>query len=1130
MSIEYDEVLESFVIEATEAVADLENDFLTIEENGENIDVDLVNKVFRNIHSIKGTAGFCGLQRIGGLAHEMENVLNLIRNQELNPTPGCMEILLRGADQLTAMVTDVVNSNEVDTSQLEEELKAVETLGPPEHRDANATAATAASSGAGSDEAPAPEGDGSPSSDSADDNGPFSLNDDDDVYDVMLPDGSVAFLMIPTGSMNEHRRDGRHIHLLTLDLIAEQRGDERHPAMLLQELEENGSILQAYVSTGAVPPIETSIAEQLEFIVLYASATSSSELADLFDVNPASVTPIAEAAGSGDPIAAGGIGLGLSLGVPIAATDDSDDIAAIAAELDAAPPAASPAPEAATAADGPASTAPSGSGSTSAAKPDTPRAETPQAQQFLRVSVQNLDTLMNLAGELVLSRNQLNQGVSNEDGEESLESIAARIDRITSELQEAIMQTRMQPVGAVFNKFPRIVRDLSKQLDKQIELDIHGKEVELDKSIIEAIGDPLTHLIRNACDHGVEVPDARISKGKEGEGRVVMRAFHQAGKVFITIEDDGAGIDPDKMRANATKKGLMNEDEAQALSDSDAQMLIFHPGFSTAAAITDVSGRGVGMDVVRTNIEMLGGSIEIQSEVNVGTTFRIQLPLTLAIIPSLVVVNGDNRYAIPQTNISELMRVKPEDISERIGRIDDAEVLRLRGDLLPLISLRQVMKDPRIVDPGRKPKTKDTDAASSPSAPAPAPVAATATAEVDGDERPKCPPGMEPSSMIGEPEAINIIVIEAGTLRYGLVVDDVADSQEIVVKPLGRHMKNCQTLAGATILGDGDIALILDLTGVANHGRLSKRADRANAQREALDSDGISVEMQSSLIFSNHSTELFAVPTALISRIERVAAADLGKLGGKDILQYSGHSLPLISLEHHVNVLPREEHDHYHVVVFTFAGSDIGLIAPQLVDIHGISTQIDQVTFSEPGIIGSVIENERPVRIVDVVTLGRTAYPDRFVDESPKAVSRGPVSILLAEDSNFFRRQVISFLESDGYEVVGCEDGQIAWDVLQDPDRTFDLILTDIEMPNMNGVELTATIRADPMTAHLPIIALSSLSSDEDIKKARNAGVNDYQIKMDRDELLKAISTQLDAYRERAGLGVNAAAATGVPA
>lgn len=1181
MPLEYDEIIESFVVEATEAVADLETDFLAIEEGGADIDDDLVAKVFRNIHSMKGTAGFCGLDRIGALAHEMENVLNMVRNKELVPTPGVVEVLLRGADKLTQMVADVLNSNEYDTHALEDELKLIESHGPPEDRDGSETA-PAAGGDTPADASDAGGGGGDDSGDDGDDDEgggeewPFASDDDEGDYDVELENGTIAFLCIPKAQMNEHRREGRSIHVITVDLFQQDADADRTPTDVVSAFGEHGSILQAYVSTGPVPPLDVGEADELPFVALFATEVAEEDLAETLGIDEEAIELVADPAG--------------------AVHEEHEPAEAQAPEAEQAPEAGTPAAAAAADAPEPAAAPAAAAAAPAAAKPDpkkpAEKAEAPKIEQYLRVSVTNLDTLMNLAGELVLSRNQLLQAstsvvdAKDDDGEENLDSIANRIDRITSELQEAIMQTRMQPVGSVFNKFPRIVRDLAKQLGKQIELDVHGKEVELDKSIIEAIGDPLTHLIRNACDHGVETPEKRAETGKGPEGTVILKAFHQAGKVFITIEDDGAGINADRMRSKAVEKGLMTEEAAAELPDLEAQMLIFHAGFSTAEQVTDVSGRGVGMDVVRTNIEALGGSIEIDSKVGRGSIFRIQLPLTLAIIPSLVVVDGANCYAIPQTNISELIRVKPEDIAGRIGRINDAEVLRLRGDLLPLIKLSAAVDDGRSAEEyanarnaGKRMQHDEEEAAqvdaptastgtpdatapladaptvetgqmldvagaegvadpaadAGPAAEAPTienevtPEVATDPAAVDPPGHEEPPPGFQPTELVDDREAVSIIVVEAGTLRYGLVVDEVADSQEIVVKPLGRHMKDCHLLAGATVLGDGTVALILDLTGVADEGRLDKTADRVETDSNEGDGEFMT-ETQSSLLFTNNDEELFAVPTALISRIERIEASQIENIGGKDFLQYGGRALPLMSLENHISALPRAEQDHYHVVVFTFGGADMGLIAPHLVDIRGIPTDVDQDTFVENGVIGSIIENDRAIRIIDVLTLGRAAFPDRFEDDSPLGAAGGvPTTILLAEDSNFFRAQVTSFLSAEGYEVVGCEDGQIAWQVLQDPSRTFDMVLTDIEMPNMNGYELTRSIRSDPMFAHLPVIGLSSLSSDEDVKRAKDAGVNAYQIKMDRESLLEDIKTILEEARDRAGLGATTSA-QGVPA
>jgi two-component system chemotaxis sensor kinase CheA len=362
------------------------------------------------------------------------------------------------------------------------------------------------------------------------------------------------------------------------------------------------------------------------------------------------------------------------------------------------------------------------------------------SDSIVRVNVAILDRLMNLAGELVLSRNQLISAVS-QGMKEGFEAIAARVDQVTSELQETIMQTRMQPIGSVFGRFPRVVRDLSAKLGKECSLEIEGDEVEVDKTIVEAMGDPLTHLVRNSVDHGIETPDRRRADGKYETGTVRLRAFHQAGKVCIRIEDDGAGMDPVKLKTKAIEKGIISVEQAAMMTESESYRLIFAPGFSTASHVTDVSGRGVGMDVVKTNIEQLGGTVDIESEVGKGSAVHITLPLTLAIVPSMIIGCAGERYAVPQANSGELVRVPEAEMQQRIGVVQGAEVLRLRGALLPLVRLEKTLGLRR----------------------------------VDSADR---------------PTSANILVLETGQIRYGLLVDSLFDNEEIVVKPLGKHVRD----------------------------------------------------------------------------------------------------------------------------------------------------------------------------------------------------------------------------------------------------------------------------------------------------------------------------------------------------
>jgi len=1072
MPNENDELIGSFVEEANEFLSNVENDFLAIEEAGANVDHDLVNKVFRGIHSMKGSAGFLGLKTIGTLAHESENVLNLIRNDELIPTPAVVNSLLKSADLLRSMVNDVGTSNTIDILEYINELKAAVA--------------------------------GDISAETAE-----CLNRD---IDIAMPNGSLAFVMIKEIEPVSRQKQGCHIYVVEADFFADVQEKDRTPLDFLRSVYEVGELIDSYMSTAGVGDLSCELPDTLSFVMLLGSKLDSSdELADHLQVSPDRVHHIAtpeqtswEASG---PQALHGPGATHSVGTKSAADPIANEpvveaeSAVSVAPMDEAQPSAA---AAAAAVPSEAKGKPAKAGS--AANANTTSSE----QTSLRVNVKVLDTLMNLAGELVLGRNQLLQEASSKD-HRGIEVVAGRIDQVTSELQEAIMQTRMQPIGTVFSKFPRIVRDLSGDLGKQCELVIDGKDVELDKTIIEGIGDPLTHLIRNSVDHGVETPDIRISRGKNPCGTVSLKAYHQAGKVNISISDDGAGIDVVKLKAKAVEKGIITAEHAGEISQRDALRLIFHPGFSMAAKVTSVSGRGVGMDVVKTNIERMGGTVDVSTELGVGTTIKLKLPLTLAIIPSLIVRGGEDNFAIPQVNINELVRIKASEVSQKIERVKSAEVLRLRGNLLPLIRLDSVLgKQAKYLDRATEEyKDDNRDRA-----------ADRRVSRVDdgvandvADDRREGKDRRERTSA----GALKIIVVESGHLRYGLIVDELYDSKEIVVKPLGHHMKGCSCLAGATILGDGNIALILDVAGIAAYtGLTSSDHDIEDTKSKTGSAAGDSGETQSVLLFTNDPSEVFGVPTTYISRIERVRGEQIDSVGGQEILQYRGVSLPLLALEQHIKAKPRLENLRaLYIVVFKLSGREVGLIAPELVDIAEIPVDMDTTTFNDTGVVGSAIVNDKAVRLIDVYELAQVAHPEWFEqkeDVRVEAKKEAEGVILLAEDSSFFRQQMVNILETDGYKVVACEDGQIAWDTLQnETDTNFALVVTDIEMPNMDGLQLARAIKGDSRFAHIPIIAVTSLASEEDMQRGYEAGADDYHVKLDRDKLLATTARYLKA-------------------
>ena len=675
----------------------------------------------------------------------------------------------------------------------------------------------------------------------------------------------------------------------------------------------------------------------------------------------------------------------------------------------------------------------------------------------IRVSVLLLDRLMNLSGELVLGRNQLIQakGAQNEKG---IALAATRLNQVVSEMQEAIMQTRMQPIGTLFQRFPRVVRDLAAKLGKRARLEIDGKEVDLDRSILEALSDPLTHIVRNSVDHGMEMPEQRRIAGKAQEGTVRMSAAQQGGNVRIEIADDGRGIDPIKLKRKAVEKGVITPSEAQAMSDREAVNLIFAPGFSTAEKVTDVSGRGVGMDVVRSNIEKLGGHVDVQTTVGHGTTIAITIPLTLAILPAMVISCGARRYVLAQANVAELVRIRDGEGSMRIVRMDGREVLRLRGSVLPLLRLRQVLGEP------------------------------------SGDAH----------------RESTIVVVETADLRYGLVVDAPPDAEEIVVKPLGRHLKKRIEYAGATILGDGRVAMILDAAGVAEAANLRPTEVQKTTPGQQAEERG-ETETAELVLFRNHPQESFAVSLGLVDRIQRVDRSALQEVGGRTVFADGERALPIVYLERVVQAQPAVEQARLSVLVLRIDKQQFGVVAPLIEDIRALTVKVDDRTLAEEGVLGSFQLQERTVRLLDPTAVARKALPQLFTaapEAKVEAVARGPLKVLFAEDTKFFREHVTRTLRGGGFEVTACADGDLAWQELQKDGARFDVVVTDVQMPVCDGLELTRRIRRSEQHARLPVVALTSLSSSEHESEGIQAGVSAYLVKLDDAALIAAVRQQ----------------------
>ena len=1081
MSIQFDETLKIFIDESLEHLADIQNDLLAIEAAGADIDENLVNKVYRAAHSIKGGSGFMGLTNIKNLTHEMENILGKIRSREMVPNAEIINILLLASDALVELINNITQSNDIDISHHIKSLLSI-TTGVPAKKEAEVETE-------GLDDIPEP------------------------IF-ISFPD-QIAGFKINDDMISEGRKGGKYIYLIRFDLIHDIHKNNKTLTDLLNDMCSTGIVLDKHIDVDAVGFLrEKELPDQFPFAVLFATIVSPKDINLLFEINEEQIYEL------NDDLQVKSI------------TDHSDsdsDVLAPERQLkyeyrgDEALKTTSSDFHEETVEECSNEEEPEKEDVSEIKVEDTKTCMTP-SDTSLRVNVSLLDTLMNLAGELVLSRNQLLQAISSGDPR-AAETSGQRIDLITSELQEAIMLTRMQNIGIVFNKFPRVVRDLASNLGKNVELFLKGKEVALDKTIIEAIGDPLTHLVRNSVDHGIELPDDRVKIGKNPTGRIYLKAYHEAGQVNIEISDDGKGLDGRKLAATAVANGMITEDQARMMSDKEKMNLIFMPGFSTAEKVTDVSGRGVGMDVVKTNLDRLGGVIDIDSKLGEGTTIRIKLPLTLAIIPSQIIVAGGDRYAIPQVNLEELLRIPAHQVKDRVEIVGDAEVVRLRGKLLPLIKLADVIgikstyfdyKDGssktdrrRNISDRRSKKSpffyEDcTDAEDS----------KIKTGKKENLDRISEEVKRDPKDRrYHSSSALNIVVVSTGAMKYGLVVDELNDSEEIVVKPLGRHLKVCREYAGATIMGDGRVALILDVANLANiYGLTSvERSDRATEL--AMEKDAAyrtNKDRQSMLVFRGADNEQFAIPINHVERIEKIKNTDIEEVGGKKVMKYRGGSLALFTIDQVAQVKPMDKKEDLLVIVVNIADREVGIMAVGPVDAREISVEVDDETLKQKGILGSAIIGDHTTLLVDVYGLVHTLNPGWFPDRETVQTAEGKgATILYAEDSNFFRNQVKGFMEEEGYKVIGAEDGIVAWNLLLKHSEEVTLVVTDIEMPNLDGYELSEKIRKDKRFADLPIIALTTMAGEENIARGEAVGIDDYQIKLDREKLMRSVHDYL---------------------
>jgi two-component system chemotaxis sensor kinase CheA len=682
-----------------------------------------------------------------------------------------------------------------------------------------------------------------------------------------------------------------------------------------------------------------------------------------------------------------------------------------------------------------------------AERPDEERGDR-LANHSIRVNVDTLDHLMTTVSELVLTRNQLLEIVRRHE-DSDFKVPLQRLSNVTAELQEGVMKTRMQPIGNAWQKLPRVVRDLCAELGKDIELAMRGADTELDRQVLDLVKDPLTHLVRNCADHGIESPAERIAAGKPAKGMIRLSAWHEGGHIIIEIADNGRGLDLAGIKAKVVEKGLASEAQLAAKSEAEICNFIFAPGFTTAAKVTSISGRGVGMDVVRNNIEQIGGTVDLKSVSGAGTTFTIKIPLTLAIVSALIVEAGGERFAIPQLAVLELVRAGNSG-EHRIEHIKDAPVLRLRNKLLPLVRLKEVFR-------------------------------------------------------LGQCDSENgfVVVTQVGSQVFGIVVDGVFHTEEIVIKPMSSKLRHIPVFSGTTILGDGSVIMIIDPNGVAQAlGRAAAAAARAEkselqGREEEVDEDTVSL-----LVFRAGSQQPKAVPLSLVTRLEEIDCRKIEISDGRHLVQYRDQLMPLLRVDPESSL---KKEGAQPILVFSDQGRSMGLLADEIIDI--VEQRLDiEVSSDRPGLLGYAVIKGATTEIIDVGHFLPQAFEDWFRrrDLSAARLNR---TVLLVDDSAFFRELLAPLIKAAGYRVVAAASAADALAALKS-DTRFDLIVTDIDMPEMDGFALAEAVRSMPAAAAVPIIALATMVSAETVERGRAVGFHDFVAKFDRAGLVAAIKEQ----------------------
>ena len=1051
-------MLNEFIAEAREHLDNIEDNFLALEAQ-DTPDSSLIDRVFRSIHSVKGSSGFLNLNTITRLAHVMEALLQKMRQGVIKPESIYIDTLLSGSDLLQTMVNDPQNSESLDIQEvydrLQELIHAAETDTAPPAKKQSKTIDKKKS-----EQHPADRG----------------------IYSDKLTIEKLSQSGFQIDQ--EFLQNVNHPNFFVLDYDLTELSIEQHINLdtLIKDLNGMGTIISVKWDSSA-QDLEVDFASiPLYCQVLYGTNLNLNDISIVLQlhkdkIHPVDYSPDNEKTKQKHSTAKQSHPPKQTKRQPVlpkkTENRQPENNKVPVADMKKQPSNKKESQE-------PQISKPQISNKLAEKERQSLNASLPvghrEQSDTIRISVDILDKIMNLAGELVLVRNQHLLLVDKTDTR--MADNSQRLDMVTSELQEAIMRTRMQPIGTLFGRLPRIVRDISKKCNKSIIIIINGHEVELDKTILESLPDPLTHIIRNSCDHGIETPEERSKVGKPETGYITVKAYHEAGQINIVIEDDGRGINPKKIREKVVEKGLKRQEELDRMSEKEILSLVMMPGFSTTDKATEISGRGVGMDVVKTAVEQLGGSIEMDSRVGQGLIIHLRLPLTLAIIPCLIVQVNSEKFAIPEVNVEELVSLYDDEIYTLIECNGDQEVFRLRKQLLPLVRLKEVLC---------RPKQFSEDDRS----------------EISEAYRKIAKEKLKENDDIQQ--ILIFAVLKIGNQRFGLIIDEVIGTEEIVVNPLHSAVNPLIIYSGTTIMGDGTVALILDVNGIAMHAgvRFTTEVEQNDKETRSSKTDSHRI-----LLFKSGIEEQFAVPLLLMRRVELIDPTRIQTIGGNEYISVDNVPTLLIRLEKLLNVSPCETSDKMYLLLPKQSQRPIGILASILIDVINLPLVLNKESYMEDGLLGTAIVNDYITIFIDIYRLVEAAEKAIFGDSvAQDDEDHETKTILLAEDTLFFQRLVKGHLSSAGYEVITADNGAEALEKMKT--NKVDMIISDIEMPVMDGLEFLRAVRADEKFPYIPALALTSLDSDKDREIGLKAGFDAYEVKVDRDRIVEVVSKLL---------------------